>query len=110
MQINICGLNEQSKIALNHYVHEKGPEVVFLNETKTKLPRKFLNNYNAITEHKHGLGGVAVLLKEEISYARLSEIEENSVDNIVLTIVSSGLQLVNSIAYVRPENLDGVKN
>ena len=69
LQINICGLSEHSKIALNHYVHEKDPDVVFLNETKANLPWQFLNNYNAISEHKHGLGGVAILLKEEIAYA-----------------------------------------
>ena len=63
----------------------------------------------AISEHKHGLGGVALLLKEEIPYARLSERKENSVDNIALTKVSNGLKLVVS-AYVQPENLDGVKN
>ena len=33
LQINICGPSEHSKIALNHYVHEKNPDVVFLNET-----------------------------------------------------------------------------
>ena len=110
LQINFCGLSEHSKIALNHYVHEKNPDVVFLNETKANLLRHFLNNYNAISEHKHGLGGVAILLKEEIPYARLSELEENSVDNIVITIVSNGLKLVVSTAYVQPENLDGVKN
>ena len=84
--------------------------MVFLNETKANLPRHYLNNYNAISEHKHGLGGVAILLKEEIPYARLSEIKKNSVDNIALTIVSNGLKLVVSTAYVKPENLDGVKN
>ena len=64
LQIKICGLSEHSKIALNHYVHEKNPDVVFLNEMKANLPRHFLNNYNAISEHKHGLGGVAILLKK----------------------------------------------
>ena len=53
---------------------------------------------------------MAILLKEEIPYARLSEIEENAVDNIAVTIVSNGLKLVVSTAYVQPENLDGVKN
>ena len=106
MQINICGLSEHSKIAMNRYVREKDPDVVFLNETKACLPLHFLNNYNAISEHKRGLGGVALLLNEEIPYARLSAIEENSVDNIVLTKVSNGLKLVVSTAYVQPENLD----
>ena len=110
MQINICGLSEHSKMALNQYVHMKIPEVVFLNETKVNLSRHFLNNYNAISEHKHGLVRVAVLLKEQSPYARLSEIERNPVDNLVLTILSNGLKLVVSTAYVQPENLDGVKN
>ena len=78
MQITICGLSEHSKVAINHYVHEEDPNLLSLNETKIRLPRLFLSNYNAISEHKHGLGGVAVLLKEKIPYGRLSEIEENS--------------------------------
>ena len=110
LQINFCGLSEHSKIALNHSVHQKNPDVVFLNETKANLPRHFLNNYNAISEHNHGLEGEAILLREEIPYARLSEIEENSVDNIALTILSNGLKLVVQTAYVQPENSDGVKN
>ena len=107
MQMNICGLSEHSKIASNHFLHEK--DVVFLNETKASLHRNFLN-LNAISEHKHDLGGVAMLLKEEMPYARLSELEENSVDNIALSIMSNGLQFVVSTAFVQPENLDGVKN
>ena len=41
LQINICGLSEHSRIALNHYVHEKNPDVVFLDETKANLLRLF---------------------------------------------------------------------
>ena len=65
MHINICGLDE-----LNHYVRVKGPDVVFWNETKVRLPQHLLN-YKAVSEHKHGLGGVAILLKDGISYTRL---------------------------------------
>ena len=50
MQIKISGLSEHSESAVNHYVHEKDPKVVFLNETKANIPRHFLNNYNAIRE------------------------------------------------------------
>ena len=41
-------------------------------------------------------------IKERIPYARLSEIDENSVDNFVLTIVSNGLKMVVSTTYVEP--------
>ena len=44
--------------------------MVSLNETRTNIPRNWLNNYNATREQKHGLGGVAMLLEEGITYAR----------------------------------------
>ena len=96
MHINVCELNEDSKTAWNHCLHWKDPDVVFVNEIKANLSLQFLNKYNAISEHKQGLVGVAILLKEGIPYTRLSEIEENSEDNIVLTKVSNGLKLVIS--------------
>ena len=49
---------------------------------------------------------MAILLTEEIPNARLSELEENSIDNIVLTIVSNSLILVESTASVQPKNTD----
>ena len=98
MQINICRLIDHSKTASNHHLHKKDLDMVFLNETKAMLPKNFLNNYNATIEQKHDLGGVAKLMKEDIPYARLSE------------IVSNGLKFVVSTAYVQTENLDGAKN
>ena len=53
---------------------------------------------------------MAVLLRDEILYAGPSEIEKNSLDNLVLTVVSNGLKLAVSTAYVQLENLDGVEN
>ena len=63
-----------------------------------------------MSELKHDLGGKAILLKEGIPYARLSEVEENSVDNLVLTIVSNGFKMVVSTTNVKPLALDRVKD
>ena len=61
--------------------------MVFLNETKDNLPWHFLKNYNGTNQHKPGMGGVTILLKEGIPYPRLSETEENSEDNEVLKVL-----------------------
>ena len=34
LQINICGLSNHSKIAIDAYLEKHKPDVVFLNETK----------------------------------------------------------------------------
>ena len=49
-------------------------------------------------------GGVAVLLKNHIPYSRLIQLEDTSVDNVVLTVRPSGINLVVSTAYVRPDD------
>ena len=56
------------------------------------------------------LGGVAVLLKHHIPYSRLNQLEDTSVDNVVLTVGLSGIRLVVSTAYVRPDDFEGLRS
>ena len=49
-------------------------------------------------------GGVAVLLKNHISYSRPNQLEETIVDNVVLTVRLGGNKLVVSTSYVGPDD------
>ena len=54
-------------------------------------------------------GGDAVLLKNHIPYSRLDQLEDTSVDNVVLTVRLSGIKSVVSTAYVRPDDFEGLR-
>ena len=55
-------------------------------------------------------GGVAVLLKHHIPFSRPNQLEDTSVDNVVLTVGLSGIDLVVSTAYVRPDDFEGLRS
>ena len=108
LQINICGLSDHSKIALNQYLQQTKADIVFLNETKTQISANLFDNYTIVNYMGESSGGVAVLLKNHIPYSRLNQLEDTSVDNVVLTVRLSGNTLVVSTAYVRPDNFEGL--
>ena len=55
-------------------------------------------------------GGVAAFLKYHIPYSRLNQLENTSVDNVVLTVGLSGIKLLVSTAYVRPDDFEGLRS
>ena len=110
LQINICGLSDHSKIALNQYLQQTKADIVFLNETKTQISANLFDNYTTISSMGGSSGGVAVLLKHQIPYSRLNQLEDTSVDNIVLTDGLSRIKLVVSTAYVRPDDFEGLRS
>ena len=110
LQINICGLSDHSKIALNHYLQQTKADIVFLNETKTQISANLFDNYTTISSMGGNSGGVAVLLKHHIPYSRPNQLEDTSVDNVVLTVELSGIKLIVSTAYVRPDDFEGLRS
>ena len=52
----------------------------------------------------------AVLLIHHIPYSRLNQLEDTSVDNVVLTVGLGEIKLVVSIAYVRPDDFEGLRS
>ena len=54
-------------------------------------------------------GGVAVMLINHKKYSRLNQLEDTSVDKVVLTVRLGGIKLVVSTAYVRPEEIGGLR-
>ena len=66
LQINICGLSDHRKIALNQYLQQTKADIVFPNETKTQISANQFDNYTTISCIGRSSGGVAVLLKNYI--------------------------------------------
>ena len=110
LQINICGLSDHSKIALNQYLQQTKADIVFLNETKTQISANLFDNYTTISSMGGNSGDVAVLLKHHIPFSRLNQLEDTSVDNVVLTVGLSGIKLIVSTAYVRPDDFEGLRS
>ena len=110
LQINICGLSDHSEIALNQYLQQTKADIVFLNETKTQISANLFDNYTTISSMGGRSGGVAVLLKHHIPYSRLNQLEDTSVDNVVLTVGLGEIRLVVSTAYVGPDDFEGLRS
>ena len=108
--INMCGLSDHSKIALNQYLQQTKADIVFLNEPKTQISANLFDNYTIISSLGGSSGGVAVLLENHIPYSGLNQLEDTSVDNVVLTVRLSGIKLVVSTAFVRPDDFEGLRS
>ena len=114
LQINTCGLSDHSKKALNQYLQQTKADIVFPNETKTQISANLFDNFTKISSMggSSSSGGIPVLLKNHIPYSRPNQLEDTSVDNDdndVLTIRLSGIKLVMSTAYVRPDDFEGLR-
>ena len=70
LQINVCGLSDHSKIALNQNLQQTKADIVFLNEPKTRISTNLFDIFTAISCMGGRSGGVAVLLKNHIPYSR----------------------------------------
>ena len=105
LQINICGLSNHSKIAIDAYLKKQKPDVVFLNETKQQIPDNAFTNYTTLSStHKQSTGGVALLFRNDVAYAQTEELETKNNDNIVAAANVRGLKLLTTTAYVKPDD------
>ena len=109
-QIKICGLSDHSKIALNQHLQQTKADIVFPNKTKTQISANLFDNFTIINSMCGSSWGVAVLLKNLILYSRPNQLEDTSVDNVVLIVRLSGIKLVVSIAYVRLDDIEGLRS
>ena len=104
LQINICGLSDHSKIALNQYLQQTKADIVFLNETKTQISANLFDKNTTISSMGGSSGGVAVLLKHHIPYSRLNQLEDTYIYGL------SGIKLIVSTAYVRSDDFEGLRS
>ena len=110
-QLNICGLSDHSRLALNHFIYESDLQVMLLNETKRLVAANELDNYSAeSTIRQNGQGGVAVLLKKGIHHTRVSCLENDSFDSAWVITVINGKKLLVGTAYIPPNTQDSLSN
>ena len=110
LQINICGLSDHSKLALNQYLQQSKADIVFLDETKTQISANLFDNYTKISSMGGSSGEHRSFMKHHILYSSLNQLEDTSVDNVVLTVRLSGIKLVVSTAYVRRHDFEGLRS
>ena len=84
LQINIYGLSNHCKLALETYSEKQKQDVVFLNETKTEVPETAFTNYTALRSTSNEMaGGVALIFRYNVAFAQLKELETKDNDNAV---------------------------
>ena len=90
LQINICGLSNHSKIAIDAYLEKHKPDVVFLNETKQQIPDNAFTNYTTLSSTpKKSTGGVALLFRNDVAYAQIEELETKTMTILWLQLMSA---------------------
>ena len=105
LQINNCGLSNHSKIAIDAYLENHKPDVVFLNETKKQIPDNAFTSYTSLSSTpKKSTGGVALLSRNDVAYAQIEELETKNNDNIVAAANVRGLKSLTTTAYVKPDD------
>ena len=109
LQNNICGLSDHSKIALNQNLQQTKADIVFFDEIKTHISANLFDNFTTFICMGGSSGSVAILLKNHIPYSRLNQLEDSSIDNVVLPVRLGGIKLVVSTAYVIPDDFEGLR-
>ena len=105
LQINICGLSHHCKLAIDAYLEKHKPDVFFLNETKKEVPENAFTNYTALSSTSNEMaGGVALLFRYNVAFARIKELETEDNDNIVDAANIRGLKILTTTAYKKPED------
>ena len=110
-QININGLSDITKLALNRYMCQQELDVVCLSETKTEtLPTGTFSRMNHIlkpNKDNHKQRGVAIVAKSNIQLTRYPELEPPTADMLVCIAKLGGHRYFICSAYSPPS--DGAK-
>ena len=100
--LNINGISDHCKNASDKYVNEQQPICICLNETNKHLDIDAFTNYN--TESSNKYRGVAILMKQNLRYTRLTELESSEIDSIFLVTIIRGHKVLISTAYIPPSS------
>ena len=105
--LNINGISDHCKNALNKYVNEQQPICMCLNETNKQLDIDAFTNYN--TESSKKFRSVAKLKRQNLHYTRLTELEFSEIDCIFLATIIRGHKVLISTAYIPPNSLQQMR-
>ena len=100
--LNINGISDHCKNALDKYVNEQQPICMCLNETNKHLDIDAFTNYN--TESSKKYRGVAILMRQNLRYTRLTELESSEIHSIFLVTIIRGHKVLISTAYIPPNS------
>ena len=102
MQLNICGVSDHSQAVFNNYLNSHKPMICCLNETKKILDKNaFTNYYTEPTCNSPNIGGIALVIRNGMSYSRLTDLEATDFDNAWILTSIAGLKVVVGTAYLR---------
>ena len=100
MPVNLCGIENQAKIAHERYFYENQPKIVALNETRKTLDT--IHFENSFTEsYCHDLE-VVMLIGRSVLHARVTELEIKHFDSLLITILLENTKQLVSTTYIRP--------
>ena len=98
LELNINGLSDHCKVALNKYLDDTKLSFCFLNETRTFVERDAFDNN--IAECSHEDRGVVFLLLESISYNGIVELEILEDDRVLITVLIKDVKMLATLAYI----------
>ena len=102
LTLNVNGISDHCKNALDKYVNELQPMSMRLNETNKHLDIDAFTNY--ITESSMKYRGVAILMGQNLRFTRLIELESSEIESIFLATVICGHKILISTAYIPPNS------
>ena len=100
--LNINGISDHCKNALDKYVNEQQRICICLNETNKHLDIDAFTNYN--TESSKKFRSVAKLKRQNLRYTRLTKLESSEIDSIFLATIIRGHKVLISTAYIPPKS------
>ena len=106
LQVNICGISDHSQVVLNNYMNTHKPMICCLNETKKILEKNAFTNYYTEPNCNSSYGGIALVIRNDIFYTRLSDLEATDFDNAWILTSIAGLKIVVGTAYLRPNQTE----
>ena len=107
VQLNICGVSEHSKTALDNFIHES-VFFSFVSMEQKNLRSDFFNNFHTEASKTGNSVGVALSVNQGLLFARINEPEY--LDSVWILCVLDKLKLLIATAYIRPNTIVCLKS
>lgn len=102
MQINIRSIMSKKDI-LEHYLESKHVDIALICETWLKDNNIRFKHYNILTCNRiDGYGGVAIIIRKNIAYHNITQVDYMPIESIQTTIYYEDLKLKLISLYVNP--------